>query len=140
MGTDYGKKEAKVCLDIDRPSHGRSWPSVAPADTLGQADLSTFPVWPTCSMWSAMVGSSNSLLKLKSMLGYASGRHSFQSIQFTESCLPSHWIFLGCEPPIGIGVIAENVPAQSVRNRFAVRHPQQIRVGFICESVDSRIG
>src|SRR5258705_7781086 len=92
-------------------SGGRSWPSVAPADTVGQADLSTFPVWPTCSMWSAMVGPSNSLLKLKSMLGYASGRHSFQSIQFTEYCFPSHWIFLGCEPPIGIGVIAENVPA-----------------------------
>ena len=25
MGTDLGKKKAKVCLDINRPSHGRTW-------------------------------------------------------------------------------------------------------------------
>jgi hypothetical protein len=29
MGTDSRKEKSEVCLDLDRPSHGRSWASVA---------------------------------------------------------------------------------------------------------------
>lgn len=54
---------------------------------------------------------SNSLLKYKSMLGYVSGRHGFQLIQFAEYFFPSFRILLGCEPLPEVRVIGENVTA-----------------------------
>src|SRR4029077_14238498 len=80
------------------------------------------------------------ILNVKSILGFASGRHGFQPIQFTEYFLPSLRIFLGCEPSLEVLVIGENVPTQRVRNRLSARRAQQVCVGFICESVDSRPG
>jgi hypothetical protein len=70
------------------------------------------------------------ILNVKSILGFASGRHGFQPIQFTEYFLPSLRIFLGCEPSLEVLVIGENVPTQRVRNRLSARRAQQVCVGL----------